>query len=274
MANRIVLHAYRYELPRLLLWVLLAGLGLTQVACSQASPALASGPAPRPLSSLEPHYRQTVLNGWRSFQTSFARDGLACVDCHLDHDALSLWAAAYPKVVVFDQSPYRVKGLAEVIGETLTTHTDLSVRRRQSLVDDIQAYISWRGEGQIVTPGYSKRLSPPQEDLDQLQKAVERGRGLTRQTLSGPCLKCHTPGQAEEGLHPLFRATSSFPRYVEKARRVMSLEAFLVWHLASNGSEGFAPQGRNVTDLSAYLAELAKGQRYSPGTPLHGGNND
>ena len=46
----------------------------------------------RPIVALEPHYRASVLRGWRSFQTSYAQDGLACVHCHLGHDSLRPWA--------------------------------------------------------------------------------------------------------------------------------------------------------------------------------------
>lgn len=92
---------------------------------SLAAAAWAGGEVRRPLPSLEGQYREAVLEGWRLFQTSQAEDGVACVDCHLDHADLTGWARAYPKVQTFDGTPHRVKTLHRVVVEAMVKHTDL-----------------------------------------------------------------------------------------------------------------------------------------------------
>jgi cytochrome c len=221
----------------------------------------------RSLSDLEPHYRASVIRGWRFFQTSFARDGMSCVDCHLQPDSKSTWARAYPKVEVFDGTPYRVKALRQVVLEALEKHTDLPEGRRAALAEDLVAYIAWRGEGQVLRPGFSKRFPPPSVDLAELQAASQRGASLFEDHAFGPCAKCHSPGDkadSEEKI-ALGQAAATFPGYVVAARQVMSLETFLAWHLAVHDLGGYSPESQKIADLAAYLARQAAGKRVRTG---------
>lgn len=222
---------------------------------------------PPSLFKLEANFRASVFRGWRYFQTSFAQDGVACVDCHRHHEPMRRWAGAYPKVEVFDGTPYRVKGLRQVVLEALEKHSDLSLQRRLALVEDLVAYISWWGEGMPITPGHSRPIFPPAEDLKVLKSSAERGRRLFRQPELGPCTQCHVREETKVSPDkvPLGRAAATFPRYVPQAGQVMSLEAFLSWHLWTRGQKGQVPESDTVTGLAAYLASLAKGQRIIPG---------
>jgi len=236
-----------------------------------AADGRATSVEPRLLREFEPRFRASVLRGWRSFQTSFAGDGLACVHCHLDHGTMRHWAGAYPKVEVFDGTPYRVKGLRQVVLEALEKHTDLSPEQRAALAEDLVAYIAWWGDGGLVTPGRSRASPPAAEDLARLRASVERGSGLFQRRDLGPCGRCHHSGEkaSTPDKTPVGGAAATFPRYVKFAGRVMSLEAFLSWHLADIGKKEYSPESSVVTDLAAYLVSLAGGKRFLPG----GGRN-
>jgi hypothetical protein len=224
---------------------------------------------PRPLKEFEVHFRESVFRGWRWFQTSFARDGVSCVNCHPNHDAIRLWYRAYPKVEVFDGTPYRVKGIREVVIEALEKHTDLNYQGRMNLVEDLVAYIAWWGEGQAIRPGYSRSLPPASIDLDRLRSSVQRGRKLVGAANLGPCDGCHARGEEKEGKGLSLESVAAiFPRYVDPPGKVMSLEAYLSWHLATR-QVGKSPEGRLVTDIAAYLVSLAEGKTLQPG-----GDND
>ncbi len=221
----------------------------------------------RPIVDLEPHYRASVLRGWRSFQTSYAQDGLACVHCHLGHDSLRPWAGAYPKVQVFDGTPYRVKGLRQVVLEALENHSDLLPDQRLTLVEDLIAYIVWWGDGQAIKPGHSNAFPPAREDLAQLGSARERGRRLFQQESLGPCVNCHSgdgKGLSEVNV-PVVYSVAKFPRYVASAGRVISFETFLSGHILATSKRGYSAESPVVTDLIAYLASLSKGKRLRPG---------
>ncbi|PNU21816.1 hypothetical protein C2E25_00885 [Geothermobacter hydrogeniphilus] len=223
---------------------------------------------PTPLTKLEPHYRASVLRGWQSFQTSFAVDGVACVDCHLRLESLGRWAAAYPKVEVFDGSSYRVKSLRQVVLEALERHTDLPRARRIGLVEDLVAFLSWWGEGRVMQPGRSRLLPPPAADLALLRVAVRRGEDFVREHWIDGCGACHRLGDGRDPTRaPLDRAASRFPRFVPAAGGVVSLETFLAGHLRHSGNEEWSPECETVISLSAYLASLAEATTYLPGHP-------
>lgn len=232
---------------------------------NQLSPA-------RSLSDLEAHYRASVIRGWRFFQTSFARDGMACVHCHLQPESKSTWARAYPKVEVFDGTPYRVKALRQVVLEALEKHTDLTKDQRAGLAEDLVAYIAWRGEGQALRPGFSKRFPPPSVDLAELQAAMQRGASLFEDPALGPCAKCHSPGDKADSAEKiaLGQAATTFPGYVVAARQVMSLETFLAWHLSEGNLGFYSPESREIADLAAYLAKQAEGKRVRAGRVREG----
>ena len=45
-------------------------------------------------------------------------------------------------------------------------------------VEDLVAYVAWRGDGQPIHPGHSRDSVPAAEDLAELTSATERGRRL------------------------------------------------------------------------------------------------
>lgn len=248
---------------------------LTAVAAVLAFPlgAPASGPSgpgeqPRSLTELEPRYRASVLRGWRTFQTSFAEDGVACVHCHPSHQDMRGWAGAYPKVQTFDGRPYGVKGLRQIAVEVLETHTDLPEDRRLALVEDLVAYMTWWGDGEPVSPGRSRLERPPRADLAALRACVERGQALFQEGEPGACGQCHRnrPGDGSADLLPINEAAASFPRHVTSAGEVLCLESFLSFHLAAQTGQRHDPGGETVTDLAAYLMNLAAGRPLNPGT--------
>ncbi|MDW7774468.1 MAG: hypothetical protein SCH71_16410 [Desulfobulbaceae bacterium] len=215
----------------------------------------------RPLPTLEAHYRASVLRGWRLFQTSFARDGVACVHCHLDHESMGPWAPAYPKVEVFDGTPYEVKTLDQVVTEALSKHTDLHLRPDRAMIGDLVSYISWWGDGLEIRPGHSRSLPPPSSDLEALAQAVERGRRYFESGGQPSCSGCHPVEHPQKESLGLTR----FPRYFPQRDQVLSLARFLTLHLTEK--EQTEPSARLVTDLAAYLSGRAAGQVYLPGSP-------
>jgi len=218
----------------------------------------------RDLIDLEQHYRESVLKGWRYFQTSFARDGMACVNCHLSHEQMAGWAGAYPKVQVFDGAPYAVSSLRDVVLEALGRHTDLSEAECMKRADDLVAFITWWGDGQEVTPGLSRVQAPAPDDQHELENSVRRGRALFLRNDPLSCSQCHIPepgGTKTEKLS-LGHAVTGFPRYDDKAGRVLSFKSFLLWHSMDNNLQMDPEQ---VTDIQAYLASLASGNVLKPG---------
>ena len=145
------------------------------------------------LNQLEPHYRASVLRGWRNFQTSYARDKMACVNCHRSYEDMASWAGAYPKVQVFDGTPYAVKSLSDVVFEVLDRHTDLSESSCMKMVDDLVAFISWWADGQPIAPGLSGHGLPASQDSAKLEEAVSRGRTLFKRRNPPSCTRCHSP---------------------------------------------------------------------------------
>lgn len=250
----------------ILIFVALAALGAAArgITAAMNSTPSSGGPetrAPRPLSDLEPHFRRAVLRGWRIFQTSHARDGVACVHCHPDHDQIRRWAGAYPKVEVFDGTPYRVKSLAEVAGEAWSKHADQPSNHR---IDDLTAYIAWWGDGRRISPGLSRRLPPPDRDLSLLEAAAADGR---RHFQRNHCSRCHRSKDPvrKPALKALDTAAAGFPRFVPRADRVLDLESYLRFHLTEREAEDVSRSDRFVVELSAYLHSLAAGSRYHPG---------
>lgn len=217
--------------------------------------------APQGLSDLEPHFRRSVLRGWRVFQTSHARDGVACVHCHPDHDQIRQWAAAYPKVEVFDGTPYRVKSLAEVVGEAWRKHADQPPEDR---IDDLVAYIAWWGDGTRITPGHSRRLPPPDKDLRLLKAAVAEGR---KHYQRNDCGQCHQTGIRDRGSSSITvgKTAAGFPRFVPRADQVLDMGSYLQLHMRERGAETVSDPDRSVVELSAYLHSLAAGQTLQPG---------
>ncbi len=225
---------------------------------------VAAGRGPTPLTALEPHFRKSVLHGWRAFQTSHADDGVACVHCHLDHETIRRWARAYPKVEVFDGTPYRVKTLRQVVLEALERHSDLGPARRLELVDGLVAYIAWWGDGLKVSPGHSRDLPPPSEDLKLLRESARRGLKLIAKGSEGNCRGCHESTADAQDVS-VGQVAARFPKFVPSTEKVMPLSVFVAYHLEEQGKVSVTPDGKIVIDILAGLALLAEGQTYLPG---------
>jgi len=217
----------------------------------------------RELGALDPSFRESVLRGWRYFQTSFADDSVACVNCHRDHSDLVSWSGSYPKVQIFDQSPYQVKTLRMVIKEAMARHTDLGPIESGEMAQDIEAYIAWWGDGQPLSPGLSHERMPPEEDLTELGKAVNRGRALFNREKPVSCSYCHTVEESEVSYRkPLLDILLGFPHAGSTGERAVSVDTYLLNHYKR---QGVVMSARSITDIAAYLAELSRGKLLKPG---------
>ena len=218
----------------------------------------------RELETLEPSFQKSVLRGWRYFHISFADDGVACVHCHRDHSDIIPWAGSYPKVQIFDGTPYRVKTLRMVIIEAMVTHTDLGPTERGAMAEDLQSYIAWWGDGQPLTPGHSAKGMPPEEDLTELGEAVSRGRSLFNREKPISCAYCHTAEEPDDDYRrPLKDVLLGFPRSGSTGERAISMDTYLLAHYRSYG----VVMGRkDLPDITAFLAFLSRGKALQPGT--------
>ena len=217
----------------------------------------------RELETLDPPFQKSVLRGWRYFNTSFADDGVACVHCHRDHSDLVSWAGSYPKVQIFDQTPYRVKTLRMVIVEAMDRHTDLGPIECGEMAEDLQAYIAWWGDGQPLVPGISVKGIPPEEDLDELRESINRGRSLFNREKPVSCVYCHTTGEHDDSYRrPIREVTLGFPRSVGAGERAVSLDLYLLAHYRR---QGVVMSARSITDIASYLADMSRGKLLRPG---------
>ena len=222
--------------------------------------------ARRELGSLDPSFRESVLRGWRYFHTSLADDKVACVNCHRDHSDLISWSGSYPKVQIFDQSLYQVKTIRMVIMEAMARHTDLGPIESGEMAQDIEAYIAWWGDGQPLTPGISHKGLPPDEDLAELVKAVNRGRTLFNREKPISCVYCHSVEESEVSYRkPLRDILLGFPHAGSTGERAVSVDTYLLNHYRRHG---VVMSTRSITDITAYLAELSRGKLQRPGARL------
>jgi mono/diheme cytochrome c family protein len=218
----------------------------------------------RELIALDPPFRESVLRGWRYFHTSFADDGVACVNCHRDHSDLISWSGSYPKVQIFDQSPYQVKTIRMVIMEAMARHTDLGPIESGEMAQDLEAYIAWWGDGQLLTPGISNiKDMPPEEDLAELVKSISRGQSLFNREKPVSCAHCHTVEYSEMSHRkPLRDILLGFPHAGSTGERAVSVDTYLLDHYRR---QGVVMSTRSITDIAAYLAELSRGKPQRPG---------
>jgi len=223
-----------------------------------------SFPVQKSLNQLESNYRQSVLNGWRMFQTSYAEDNMACVNCHLNYDQMTGWAGGYPKVEVFDGTPYSVKTLHQVVLETLAIHTDLPESGRDAMAEDLAAYISWWGDGQPVTPGISRDTKPASMDLDELAVSVNSGKDLFYRVGPSGCTNCHEVEKtiSGKGKIPLQWSFPTFPRYYREVKKVITIDTFLTLHMEERGT---VVDSNEIAALVSFLADVSKGQMLRPG---------
>lgn len=191
-----------------------------------------------------------------------ARDGVACVHCHPDHEQIRHWAPAYPKVEVFDGTSHEVKDLPQVVAEAFARHSDLEPEQHPEEIEDLVAYIAWWGSGLPLTPGHSRPHPPPGEDLQLLSMAVSEGEALFREGTEVRCVDCHGDGKSS-----VAGSAARFPRYDREAGKVLSLSVYLTRHLQNLHAKERSLGRSSVTALSAYLASLAKGKEYRPGEP-------
>ena len=218
----------------------------------------------RGLETLEPSFQKSVLRGWRYFHISFADDGVACVHCHPDHSDIIPWAGGYPKVQIFDGTPYRVKTLRMVIIEAMEKHTDLGPTERGDMAEDLQSYIAWWGDGLPLSPGTSAKGEPPEEDLAELGKAVNRGRSLFNREKPISCAYCHTAEDQNDNYRkPLKDVLLLFPRSGSTGGRTLSLDTYLLAHYRS---QGVVMSRKDIPDITAFLAFLSQGKALRPGT--------
>ena len=240
---------------------------LTTAVCFFAIFAL-SGPGRsdsvrRELNTLDSSFQKSVLRGWRYFNTSFADDGVACVHCHRDHSDIVFWAGSYPKVQIFDQTPYRVKTLRMVIIEAMDRHTDLGPIECGEMAEDLQAYIAWWGDGEPLAPGISIKGTTPEEDLTEFGEAVSRGRSLFNREKPISCVYCHTAEEPDDDYRrPLRDVFLGFPRSGGEGERAVSLDAYLLAHYRK---QGVVMSTKHITDITVYLADLSRGKLQRPG---------
>jgi mono/diheme cytochrome c family protein len=217
----------------------------------------------RELENLDPPFRESVLRGWRYFHTSFADDGVACVHCHRDHSDIVSWAGSYPKVQIFDQSPYEVKTIRTVITEAMARHTDLGPIESREMAQDIEAYIAWWGDGQPLTPGVSRENRSPEEDLAKLREAISRGRSLFNRERPMSCAYCHTVEASKDNYRrQLVDIYLGFPRAGSTGGRAVSVDTYLLGHYRR---QGVVMSKKSITDIAAYLADLSRGKPQRPG---------
>jgi len=224
----------------------------------------------RGLETLNPSFQKSVLRGWRYFHTSFADDGVACVHCHRDHSDIVSWAGSYPKVQIFDGTPYRVKTLRMVILEAMDTHTDLGPIECGEMAEDLQAYIAWWGDGEPLAPGISVKGTPPEENLAEFGEAVSRGRSLFTRKEPLSCAYCHTAEEKDDIYRRSLKGVFlGFPRSSGEGERAVSLDTYL---LAHNRRQSVVMSVKSLTDIAAYLADLSRGSSLRPGVRQPGGN--
>ncbi len=249
---------------RLLAWCVIALLALFPDSLQGGTLHAASTSEPRELTHLEPHFRESVLKGWRFFQTSYAKDGIACVHCHRDHSDIRKWAGAYPKVEPFDGTLYRVKTLEEVVSFALLKHTDLKRSEVASLVNDIVSYISYWGYGTTIAPGRSESFSPPAQDMALLRLSALRGKKL----FADHCRVCHNMTSGDKGppLKNVIESITRFPRFVPEREKTLSLVGYLSWHVGVKGERQRSLTRQGITDISAYLKGETRGLILYPGT--------
>ena len=217
----------------------------------------------REIENLDPSFRESVLRGWRYFNTSFADDGVACVHCHRDHSDMVFWSGSYPKVQLFDGSPYDVKTLRTVIMEAMARHTDLGPVESGEMAEDLEAYIAWWGDGQPLAPGISHKGMPPEEDLGELGESISRGRALFNREKPTSCSYCHTAKEQDDDYRkPLKDVLLGFPRSVSVSGRTVSLDTYLLAHFKK---QGVVMSPKSITDIAAYFSDLSRGKLLRPG---------
>jgi cytochrome c len=242
--------------------------GLVLLGSVAASPRLLAQDnlyTPRPrrsMTQLEPNYRKSVLQGWKLFQSGYADDNMTCANCHLGHDVMKPWAAAFPKVSVFDDNTLFVKTLHQMVLEALNRHTDMTEAEIAEAADPLVSYISWWGDGQPIRPGYSEDVPPAVSDMRKLSRCQQKGKDIALSVEKQGCGRCHADLGGSTLASDVVQAVRTFPRYVPALGKVASFDTFLKEHARDNG---FWLGEHEITQLSAFISLLAQGQPLEPG---------
>jgi mono/diheme cytochrome c family protein len=155
-----------------------------------------------------------------------------------------------------------------VIIEAMDRHTDLGPIECGEMAEDIQAYIAWWGDGQLLEPGISVKGMPPEEDLAEFGEAVSRGRTLFNREKPVSCVYCHTADEPDNNYRrPLRDVFLGFPRSGGAGERAVSLDAYLLAHYRR---QGVVMSAKHITDIAAYLAYLSRGKLQRPGIQQSG----
>jgi hypothetical protein len=150
-----------------------------------------------------------------------------------------------------------------VVTGALERHTDLPPTMAGRMVDDLISYIYWWGDGEPLTPGISEKTRPPEEDLEQLASAANRGRNLFQRGEPNSCSYCHTIGKRNDlsriALNNVFLR---FPKPGPGGKQMMSLHTYLSVHIKK---QGVPMNAEVIPDIAAYLADLSRGKALQPG---------
>ncbi len=241
-------------------------------------PVLPEGRPPKPLESLAPRVREAVERGAARWEAE------GCAGCHPSEAEVRAWAPAFPQVPLF-RPDEGVVSFARAV-EHWRRRPGAPVQDLPGLgaeETELVAYLSWRADGAPMAPGRAYPLAPA-DDLDRLSESVERGRAIAEgepgRLDGGACSPCHPQGGGLDRNGrgqpvPAIRATAAlFPRFAPELGRVGTLEDYLTAHLAlAFGGEPIRPPelarpgSRELTDLLAYLAWLARDRLLDIGRP-------
>ena len=206
---------------------------------------------PRALSVMEPRLRALIEEGealWR--QPPVAENTIPCATCHFDPAKWRGWAASFPKVKPMPPPFTRVMTLQQAVGESVATHYRIPAGSRiQQVSRAITAYLTWVGEGRLLTPGvvagqpvFPDRMAALRESVARGEKHVERS-----------CARCHAdPGRFAE-------AAVTFPRAPRAGASVMTLEEYV------EGHRGPAWDTPAAADIAAFVVTRARGRILQPG---------
>lgn len=207
--------------------------------------------APRPLQAIEPRLRAVIQEGallWG--QPPTAENTVACATCHFDNAEVRGWAASFPKVKPMPPPFTRVMTLQQAVAETVATHYRIPPGgENRRVAQAIAAFLTWVGEGLLVTPGVAAGQPRFPDRLAALGQSVVRGLGRIERACAG----CHADGAEFAGI------AATFPRVPREGGAVVTLEEYLERHT------GLAWDGPEATDVAAFLASRAADRLVQPG---------
>ena len=206
---------------------------------------------PRALFLIDPSLRALIEEGealWK--QPPVAENTIPCATCHFDPAERREWAASFPKVKPMPPPFTRVMTLQQAVGESVATHFRIPAGSRiQQVSRAITAYLTWVGEGRLLTPGVVAGQPVFPDRMAALRESVARG----EQHVERSCAGCHAdPGRFDE-------AAVTFPRAPRAGAAVMTLEEYV------EGHRGPAWDSPEAADIAAFVATRARGRILQPG---------